>query len=116
VILVVPVVTPLPDIAVHVVQTEAVRRVTTYLARTFQIGTLMRPTIRVIPVEVGLPGGEGVAEVEDLIRRSPSATGILPFRLAQQAVHPSLLLFLGQRRQFLAEGHRIFPRHALNRE
>src|SRR5262249_38973270 len=86
VILDIPILAPLLDIAVHIIQAEAVRRVTAYLACPSQTGT---PVGGGLPGEVGLFQREGVTEVEDLIRRRSSATGILPFRLTRQAVHPA---------------------------
>src|SRR5262245_32690785 len=107
---------PLPDVAVHVVEAEGVRLVRAHLARPLQPRPRGGPAVRHGAAKVGLAGRETVAGVENLIGRSPAATGVLPLRLARQAIRPPRPLLSGQRRQSCAELDGLAPRHVLHRE
>src|SRR5262249_10912715 len=113
-ILPVPVAAPLPDVAVHVVQPQRIRRVRADSTRLFQVRALGRAAIRIIAVEIGLTGGRrrAVADTEGSGRRAPSPTGILPLRLRRQAVQEfSSRFFLGQ---LPGKGVGLFPAHILH--
>src|SRR5207244_1337346 len=83
-----------PDVAVHVVQPKPIRLVRAHLACALQVRTLAGPAIGMVAVEVGLRGREGIAEMESLIRRSPTSTTVLPLGLRWQAIFsPRFALF-----------------------
>ena len=77
--------TPLPHVALHVVQTQRVRLVFTHRRR-------------LIAVEVRLERRQrcAVADSEGKRRRTPSSTRVFPFRLGRQAVQQSILRLFGQ--------------------
>src|SRR5262249_37514251 len=97
----IPVVAPLPDVAVHVIQAPGVRRERAHGAGPLQVRAPDRRAVWFGPVEVGLLAGEGVAVVEGRFRAG--AAGIFPLRLARQSVDAPRLLLRRQGRQFLAE-------------
>src|SRR5262249_9378064 len=69
VVLVIPVQAPLAHVAVHIVQAEAILlRVVARLACPKNSFPLRGATVGEIGVEVGLPEGELVAEVKNLVR------------------------------------------------
>src|ERR1700722_8879191 len=88
---------PLPDVAVQVVDTQRVRQIQAHLAGALQVWPLGRRTGGFSPVEVGLRAGKVVGrlvEVEAIrtffLRYSPSSTDVFPFLLGRQAVSKSI--------------------------
>src|SRR5262249_23921155 len=68
VVLVVPVGAPLPHVAVYVVKVEPVGVVRAHRAGTLQVQSFTGISVGIISVEARPTGGEGIAEVEDLVR------------------------------------------------
>ena len=99
-----PVGHPLAQVAVHVVQSPAVRRIRSDLFRGWRIGT----------PEVGLFQVDVVAEVE--LRRRSRSTRVFPFRLGRQSIATPGRAFLRQLGEMPAELIRFVPRDAAFRK
>src|SRR5262249_11037337 len=106
VIVVVPILAPFPDVALHVVKTEGVRSL---------LAARVGPTLG-IPLEPGelAQARLVVAEAETL--RAPRAAGILPLRLGRQAVALAPQLPLLPLVQPVAEGDGLLPGDAVHRQ
>src|SRR5262245_45235953 len=78
---------PLRDVAVHVVQAQRIPVVIGNAAGGFQVHAGFGLAVGMEAVKVGLAGSEraAVADAKGLGRRTPSSTGILPFRFRRQA-------------------------------
>src|ERR1700676_5469433 len=101
-----PIMTPLPNIPVHVVQSPGIAGKTAYRHGLFPVHALLAPTVDEVTVVIGLLGRDRFAKV---IRRGRSRTaGVFPFRLCRQSIRP--LLFFPE---LLAEVPAILPRHLL---
>src|SRR5436190_13446845 len=92
-ILIDPVQTPFPYIPVHVIQTPAVGRITSYRCRPVQVECRGvrhqsdRGVIFILAIEIRHSVTECIAMVERTCRAGP--TRILPFRFCRQAVCPA---------------------------
>src|SRR5262249_25633046 len=113
--------TPVPDVAVHVVEAQPVRPVRPHLRRPRQVRTLSRRAERILTVEVGLVGREGVRRPVEIevagtvsLGSGPSATGVFPFRFCRQAVPPATTAL--SLVQLLDELLGVLPRDPLHRE
>jgi hypothetical protein len=100
VILVVPIGTPLVDVAVHVVQAPGVGFVRTHFAGATQGA-----------VDVGLVALQTVAAVEGSLRPCPAC--VFPLGLRRQSIDALRPFLLSQ---FHAEFHRVVPTNRLHRE
>src|SRR5262249_61492743 len=111
---VVPVPTPLPDVAVPVVQPEGIgvdRADRRGLIAGFALGCA---TVGGAAVEVSLGRGEGGTDVEG--GGGASAAGVLPLRLRGQAILAACFHFCGQLRELLQESLGLLPADPLHRE
>jgi hypothetical protein len=69
----------------------------------------------VAAVEVGLGGGQGVAEVEGGVFTRPSLASIFPLRFGRQAAHPPSRPLFFQCRELVAELLGVLPGDVLHR-
>src|SRR5262249_37338996 len=95
---------PFPDVTVHVVEAPGVGR---ELADRGRLGAIDAEVLRALAVEVGLAGGDRVAEGEG--GGGAGAAGVLPFGLGGKAEDA-----IGQLRQLAAELLAIVPADVLN--
>src|SRR5439155_26142790 len=102
-----PVLAPLPDVAVHVVQAPDVRRETPRRRRLLAAHAGAVAAVGVGAVVVGQVGAEDLAAGER--RGGAGAAGVLPLSLRRQAVE--LPLALAQLHQ---ERLAVVPRHLLD--
>src|SRR5437016_2288208 len=96
--------TPLPDVAVHVVQATTVRLITPYRRRPLQVRPHFLRPIGKAATAVRLNTVEHLPEMEG--GRSTGPASVFPLRLRRQGVAPAVSL--AQRR---AERVAILPRH-----
>src|SRR5436190_1489374 len=78
----VPVLAPLPDVAVHVHQAPGVGRETAHGRRLLAVDALLAVAVGVVAVVVGLVGRDGLAEVER--GRRPRPAGVFPLGFRRQ--------------------------------
>src|SRR5579863_8968304 len=78
----VPVLAPLPDVAVQVVEPPAIGGVAADRRRTAKVAARGSPVVGIVAVVIGLAGGQVVAGGER--RRAPGPAGVLPLRLGWQ--------------------------------
>src|SRR5262245_13844768 len=87
-----PVQAPLGHVAVQVVDAEGVRRVRIDRRRAAEVRPLLRSAKRLTAVEVRLEARQRAALVERAAPRDAGAAGVLPLRLARQAVKKARFL------------------------
>src|SRR5262249_29433509 len=80
----VPVLAPLPDVAMHVMQPPSIGGETAHRHGLLSICSPLSGTIDEVAVVVGLLGGNRFAKVKRCL--CPGTTGIFPFRLRWQAI------------------------------
>src|SRR5215831_2190857 len=99
----VPVRTPFPDIAVHIIQPEGIGRV-----RADGTGAAQERTLIAHIEKPAAPIAKEVsAVVKGTVRSRPA--GVFPLRLRRQAVSPAGALLLREARQRPAEFHGLVP-------
>jgi hypothetical protein len=80
-VIAIPVLTPLPDIAVHVVQTKRIGWETTYRRGFLSPYAILADAIDGFAIVIGLVSGYRFPKVKR--RRSPCTTGVLPLRFGR---------------------------------
>src|SRR5439155_19679034 len=116
-----PVLTPLPPIPVHVIETPGIRRVTSHRGRPVQIGSSRvedrsdRRVILVISVKIRHPRAEDRPKMKGT--RCTRPTSVFPLRFGRQTIHvpgwqPRRIPF--PRRQCQTVCHRIVPTDLLD--
>src|SRR5262249_11905678 len=112
---------PLPHVAMHVVQSQFVRRIRAHFRRPTQGWPLLAIAEWMLTVEIRLLRGQVVGrfvEVEVVrtlfLRSGPSSTSVFPLRLTRQAVQIATSLFFCV--QLLDELLRVIPGYRLHWE
>src|SRR5690242_6506662 len=95
--LVIPIFTPLPNVAMHVKEAPGIR-----LLLSGVVGSVLRVLCK----------PRHLTQVAGIISGHSGATGILPFSLSRQAICKSIVAFV----EFADENLRVIPGHLLNRQ
>ena len=77
----IPILAPLPDIAMHVMQAPGVRWVTAYRAGFFQVRAFFGGAVGIVAIAVRLRAVQFIAKVKR--RAGPGTTTIFPFGLGR---------------------------------
>src|SRR5262249_42841017 len=103
------VLTPLPDVAVHVVESPGVGLVTADDAGAFEVGAAHRGAIGLGAVKVGLGAGQRLAYAERGVLLGAGAGSVFPLGLGGQAIDAAGALLGGQVGELLAEVLGVLP-------
>src|SRR5262249_2894736 len=104
-----PILAPLPDVSVHVVQAPWVRRKTAYRRCLTSVYALLPLAVGEIAVVIRLVRRDRFATIKG--RHRPGTAGVFPFRLGGQAVRPLVLP-----PQFFDELLAVIPRNSFDRQ
>jgi hypothetical protein len=109
----VPIPTPFPDIAVHVLQPEGVGEMHADGDRSPQEISSLGKNVRLVPVEIGQMRWERLPKMKGAGRTGTA--GKFPFSFGWQLVDTPFGSFVGQFRQPMTEFDSVAPCHLIDR-